>query len=163
MCVIVRVLYALVPWKRFRAFLLRAHIAGCPRCGAEGPEAAGLAGLVRPPGWIASEASLWPEIEKRMDAAARSARPGPRGARPGLLPRLAAAAGSVLALAALAVLIGRHAPHGEFGPAGPAPGEPRVEVLSVEVEGRGGRSSVYQTEGASFIWLYPGPRNGGGK
>lgn len=163
MCALARMLYALVRWKRFRASLIRVHFAGCPRCGMGTPGAERWAGLVRPPEWVAREGSLWPEIERRMH---RSVRPAPRRApapEPLLIIKLSAAAGGALALALLAVLVSKPAPRAPLAPSLAKLGQPRVEVLSVEIDDREGRSSVYQTDSASFVWLYPGPANGGRK
>jgi hypothetical protein len=160
MCKLVRVLYALVRLDRLRACLIRKHFAVCPRGGRAGAEDAGWAGLVRPPDWVSREASLWPEVERLMDERARTA-PGPAPAplrRP--LAELAAAAGGILAIAVLALLLGKRHPT-EAVDASAVAGAPRVEVLSAEVEGRPARLSVYQTKRASFIWFFPTPRKEG--
>jgi hypothetical protein len=65
---------------------------------------------------------------------------------------LAVAAGGVLAVAALALLLGRGAPDGYLTTAA-AVRAPRIEVLSAEIEGRPARATLYQTERASFVWL----------
>jgi len=158
MCRIVRLLYALIPLRRFRAYLIRSHFATCRSCGPEAGRQEGWAELVRSPDWVFREAGYWPEIERRMRAEpARDAVPAALApVRPSA--GFAAAAGGVLAVAVLAVLfIGRPGP----GPDPSAAGRleaPRVEVLSAEIGGRLARSSVYQMKSASFIWFYPAPR-----
>jgi hypothetical protein len=161
MCKLVRVLYALFRLKRFRAYLVRTHFETCPLCGRADAEEAGWAGLVRPPDWISREASLWPEVERRLRESDRGRTvPGPAAAmRPSL--KLAVAAGGVLAVAVLAVLLGKHPPSGTGAGVAAALQAPRVEVLSAEVEGRPARSSVYQTKAGSFIWFSPMPRKEG--
>ena len=152
MCELIRLLYAVIRLDRFRDFLIRKHLAVCPRCVQAWAEGAGLPGLVRPPDWISREASLWPEIERMMAERAATA-PAP----PLVLPRrprasLAVAAGGVLAVAALAMLLGRRVPDAYRIPAAVAQA-PRVEVLSAEIDGRTARATLYQTERASFIWF----------
>lgn len=152
MCELVKLLYAAIRLDRFRDFLIRKHLAVCPRCVQAWAEGAGLPGLVRPPDWISREASLWPRIEHMMAERAATAPAPPR-----VLPRrpfaeLAVAAGGVLAVAALALLLGRGAPDGYLTTAA-AVRAPRIEVLSAEIEGRPARATLYQTERASFVWL----------
>jgi hypothetical protein len=157
MCEFVRLLYALVPLGWFRDYLIQKHLAVCPRCVQAWAEGTGLPGLVRPPDWISREASLWPRIEQMM-AERAAAEPAP----PRVLPRrpfaeLAVAAGGVLAVAALALLLGRRAPDAYLAEADAAR-TPRIEVLSAEIEGRAARATLYQTERASFVWLSEGSR-----
>jgi len=161
MCELIRILYALVRLKRFRAHLVRTHFESCPRCGLAGRDADVWAGLVRPPDWISREASLWPEVERRMRQPVRSE--FSTRTAPSVLPmaRLAVAAGGILAAVVLAVLLWTPVRRGPFSAADAAVQAPRVEVLSAEVEGRPARTSVYQTKGASFIWFYPAPRKEG--
>jgi hypothetical protein len=170
MCKLVRLLYGLVRWKTFRAFLIRRHMEDCPRCAIEptsGPAADGLAGAIRPPDWIRAEGSLWPEIRKRMmeNAAAgpAAARPLPAApARRRLAGRLVPAAAVLAGVAILGVLAWRTA---HRTPAGTATGadSPRVEVLSAEVGGRKARPSIFQTINASYIWFSQTPDEGGRK
>src|SRR5512135_3592030 len=81
MCRLIRILYRLVAWKAFRAFLVRRHMEACPRCSAEpseGTPAGGWAEVVRTPDWVRAEGSLWPEIERRMKEAAAEGSAGAR-------------------------------------------------------------------------------------
>jgi hypothetical protein len=161
MCKIVRLLYALVPFKRFRAYLIRSHLAACRDCLPDVRETEGWAELLRPPDWISREAGYWPELERRMQGEPRNnfVLKAATPFRP--LAGLAVAAGGVLAVVILAVLFGRRPiPDTDSSMTGRL-GPPRVEVLSAEVQGRPGRSSVYQTKSASFIWFYLGPRKEG--
>jgi hypothetical protein len=152
MCKLIRVLYAVVRSDRFRDYLIRKHMAVCPRCRQD--EAAVLEGglSLRPPEWIFREASLWPEVERMM--AGRGA-PGP--ARPQVPRRrpfaeLAVASGGVLAVAVLTLLLGRRPPVTDDIAAVVARA-PRIEILSAAIEGRPARATLYQTERASFIWF----------
>jgi len=161
MCELVRVLYTLVRLKRFRAILIRMHLERCPRCGLAAPDLEGWGSLIRPPDWISREPSFWPAIQRRMrETVWGGSAPGPVEAeRP--FARLAAAAGGILAVAVLAVLLWLRPPGGHVSPSAPALEAPRIEVLSAEVQGRPTRASVYQTKTASFIWFYPTPRKEG--
>ena len=170
MCRLIRVLYRLVAWKAFRAFLVRRHMEACPRCSAEpseGTAAGGWAEAVRPPDWVRAERSLWPEIERRMREAAAA---GPAGARTvpavpvrrRLAVRLVPAAAAVAVAAVLGVLAWR-AGHRLPGVGLTAAVPPRVEVLSAEVEGRKARPSIFQTKNASYIWFSQTPDEGGRK
>lgn len=158
MCRTARFLYALIPVRRFRAYLIRSHFATCRSCGPEAGRTEDWAALVRSPDWIIREAGYWPEIERRMRATPTGGTAPQALAPVRPLAGFAAAAGGVLALAVLAVLfVGPPAPGPDPAAAGRL-GAPRVEVLSAEIEGRLARSSVYQMESASFIWFYPGLR-----
>lgn len=161
MCKLVRILYALVPLKRLRAYLIRSHLEVCRNCRPDIGETEGWAGLVQPPAWISREPGHWPQIERRMREQARveSARRSAPVRRPSA--ELAVAAGGVLAIAVLAVLLGKHPPRGTGTRDAAALRAPRVEILAAEIGGRPARSSVYQTKGASFIWFSPMPRKEG--
>jgi hypothetical protein len=158
MCRLIRLLYALVPITRFRALLVRSHLAACQACSPDSGERGRWDALVRPPGWISQEAGYWPDIRARMQAGPGEARPRPAAA--GVRPRsgLAVAAGGVLALAVLAVLVGRRPSPGRPPATAGLPGAPRIEILSAEVRGLPARTSVYQMKSASFIWFYPSDR-----
>jgi hypothetical protein len=172
MCRLISLLYGLVRWKTFRAFLVRRHMEACPRCAAappSGPAPGGWVDLVHPPDWVRYELSLWPEIERRMR---ESAAAGPAGARPlpvtpgrrgfpGRLVPVAAGLAVVALLGVLAWRAGHKYPGGTEGAtAGATAGSPRVEVLSAEVEGRKARPSVFQTKDASYIWFSRTPDEG---
>jgi hypothetical protein len=87
-----------------------------------------------------------------MMAERAAAAPAPPRVLPrGPLAELAVAAGGVLAVAALALLLGRRAP--DLSLTAAAARAPRIEVLSAEIEGRPARATLYQTERASFVWL----------
>jgi hypothetical protein len=157
MCKFVRVLYAVVRLDRFRDYLIRKHMAVCPRCRQD--EAVVLEGVrsFRPPEWISREASLWPEVERMM-----AGRGVPEPARPPVPRRrpfaeLAVASGGVLAVTVLTLLLGRHPP-GTDDITAIVARAPRIEILSAEIEGRPARATLYQTERASFIWFSETPR-----
>ncbi len=89
---------------------MRRHVAGCPRCGPEMRELAGLPGLldqIEPD--AAPPPVLSPEIEEAvLDRVARERRrdrPAPRPRRPFLSPRRIAAAAAALAAAIALVLV----------------------------------------------------------
>jgi hypothetical protein len=159
MCELAKFLFALVPWKRLRAFLIRKHLGTCPACAAVPPAEEECAALVRPPDWVREEASLWPEIRKRLQeggAAPVRTRTSRRLHVPArrLVP---AAAAGLAALALLTVLVrqtGRQA-----AGAGPF----RVEVISAAVQGKEARPSIFQTKNASYIWFSQASDEGGRK
>ncbi len=167
MCKLVSLLYGLVRWKKFRAFLIRRHMEACPRCSAAplaGPASGGWADAVRPPDWVREEGSLWPGIRKRMRenavAGPAAARTGPAApARRRFHGRLLPAAAGLAAVAVFGVLVWRGNRRVPGGTAAGA-GSPRVEILSAEVEGLKARPSVFQTKDASYIWFSRTPDEG---
>lgn len=152
MCRFVRLLYAVVRLDRFRDHLIRKHLAVCPRCRQLRAEESGWRESLRPPDWISRETSLWPEVERSMAArvAGGSLRTPPPRRRP--FAELSIAAGGMLAMAVLALLLGRR-PATTDAVNAIVPRAPRIEVLSAEIEGRPARATLFQTERASFIWF----------
>jgi hypothetical protein len=171
MCRLIRFLYALVRWKKFRAFLIRKHMESCPLCSDAPPVGPGdrvWTNVIRPPDWIRAEGSMWPEIQKRMreGSAAASARapslPPVIASRHHFLGSLIPAAAGLAAVAVLGVLAWRAA-HRVPGAAEAGIGRQRVEVLSAEVEGRKARPFIFQTKDTSYIWFSQTPDEGGRK
>jgi len=159
MCELAKFLYALVPWKKFRAFLIRKHLGTCPACAAVPPTEEDCAALVRPPEWVREEASLWPEIRKRLrEGGAAPVRTGT--GRRLLVParRLIPAAAIGLSALALLIVLVRQAGHQVPG-AGPS----RVDVISAEIQGKEARPSIFQTKNASYIWFSQASDEGGRK
>lgn len=166
MCRFVRLLYGLVRWKRFRAFLVRKHMEACLVCSAMPPRGDDWAACVHPPAWVREEGSMWPDIQRRMrenvaEASARDKAVPAAPARRRFPTRLVPAAAGLAAAAVLGIIVWR-AGHRTPGGAAPGAGSPRVEVLSAEVEGKEARTSIFQTENASYIW-FSRTQDGGGR
>jgi hypothetical protein len=144
-------LYAALPLRPFRDWLIRSHMEGCPRCQARLLSREEARGLLVAPDRVGDPRDLWPRI------AARGERPG----RVPEAPRVAAgAAWQLAAVAALALVIavtGFWVLRETETPAAAAPD--RFEISYVNVGGAPAQTFVYQPQGSDtvFVWAQRTP------
>jgi hypothetical protein len=158
MCRLCEILYALLPFPPLRGWLLRKHMAECPRCSRDlvpGEQAALAAADI--PHWIKREPSLWPRV--RAEILVPPAGPGSakvRSGTPGFVHwRYAVAAlGLALFIAANILIQHRFAP--PPGPAAHAVAASSITVNFAEVKGKKARHHIYQTSSTSYIWFVQG-------
>lgn len=168
MCKIYKILYALLPIRRWRDALIRRHFERCPDCAGE----YAVSGEIRAsfePAWIEKAPSLWPRVSRLIEMGEKSPHP-PSESRS---VWFRAPHWAVAVIGAAAILIGalgyfifvtppdktveleasRHGVQMEAAP--------RVLVISVALKGKPAKSFIYQTPKASFIWITPSKEIGG--
>ncbi|MFC2142549.1 hypothetical protein ACFLR7_06420 [Acidobacteriota bacterium] len=164
MCRLCEVLYVLVPIHPFRGWLLRKHMAGCPRCSRDltltGPAARAVAEI---PPWIRLESSLWPRVKAEISVP--RSEPGSGKIRPAGPPafihwRYAVAALSLVLFIAAHVLIQQRLPVSST-PGMTAAAPSSVTVNFAEVQGKKARHHIYKTSSRSYIWFVQTKDNGG--
>jgi hypothetical protein len=155
-CRTVDLVYAALPVRPLRDWLIRAHMEGCPRCQARLLSREEARGLLVAPDELGDPADLWRRIAPRVGRRAGLAEAAPAAAGAGW--RWAAAAATTLAVAVTGFWLLREA--GGPGP-GPGPGGPaeRFEIAYVNVGGAPARTFVYQLPGTDtvFVWAQRTP------
>jgi len=168
MCKIYKILYAAVPFKRWRDVLIRRHFERCPDCAGE-YEIPGEIRASLEPAWIEKTPSLWIQVRRLIEMGEKS--PVRRPESRSLLfraPRwaLAAIGASAILVGALSYFLFVGRPDKKAGleasrREAPTEASPRVLVISVELKGKPAKSFIYQTPKASFIWITPSKEIGG--
>ena len=121
--------------------------------------------LFRPP-WLQDEPSLWPRVQKKMDAPAAKGRKAPRERRIRSFSfsasawKWAAAAVGIGSITLGLALVGLRSrilrPGAQSTPVLLSAGlGPRIEILSSVLAGSPAKAFLFQTEGASYVWLAP--------
>lgn len=149
-CSTVDLLYAALPWPRFRAWLIRAHMERCPRCQARLLSQDEAQRLLVGPDEVGGAADLWRRISAQVAPAGPRRRPEPaEGPR---FWRWATAAAMALAVTLTGFWILRQVERPGFD-ALIAPAE-RFEIAYVKVGGEPAQTFVYQPLGTDtvFIW-----------
>ncbi len=150
-CSIVDLLYAALPVRPIRDWLIRGHMESCPHCQARLLSREEARGLLIAPDRVGDARALWPRI------AAERERPAglPEKSRP-----RAGGAWQLAAVAALAFII---AVAGfwvlrETGTEAAGPPD-RFEISYVNVGGAPARTFVYQPQGSDtvFVWAQRTP------
>jgi hypothetical protein len=170
MCKIYKILYAVLPIKKWKDALIRRHFERCSSCVEEVERISKAAGALFRPDWIQDTANLWPQIRHKIAfSEKRTERVLPEIGRGRFRLRKwgwAGASAAFLILGAIGFFILRH--HDRSIPApGLAPAQvpaaliPRVQVISAEIGGKPAKPYIYQTPAASFIWLAPSKNIGG--
>jgi len=157
MCRFCRLLYRLIPGKRFQSILIKKHIAHCSQCQQEIEEAGSLikkTSIV--PNWIEATENLWPQIRQKIYAREEKALKLKRASGislPGKW-RWAIACVFLALVTGLAVLI-----HKNFLTRTPiektysTKERPRITIKYAEIKGKKAKPCIYQTPTASFIWF----------
>ena len=155
-CRTVELLYAAIPLRPFRDWLIRAHMDACPRCQSRLLSREEARTLMVGPGQLGDAGELWRRIGREAARLAAARETGPRGGR--LVWRLAPAA----ALAAVTALAGfwllRQAAGPGFEARATVPAD-RFEIAYVKVGGEPARTFVYQPHGTEtvFVWAQKTP------
>lgn len=163
MCRLCEVLYLLLPFPAARGWLLRMHMADCPRCGRDlALKAPVVRALAEVPSWIKREASLWPRV--RADILMSPSRPEPKETRTGrpdsIRWRFAVAVLS-LALCIAANLLIRQGLTVSYPPGMTAAAPAGVTVNFAEVQGKKARHHIFQTSSRSYVWFVQSKDDGG--
>jgi len=157
MCKFCKLLYRLIPWKRFQSILIKKHIANCSQCQKEIEEASGLIkGTSILPNWIEATENLWPQIKQKIYAQEEKAEKHRRkyGISMHGKWRWAMAFVFLAFVIGLAVLI-----HRNFFTRTSAEETyltkemPRITIKYAEIKGKKAKPCIYQTPNASFIWF----------
>jgi len=155
-CSTVDVLYAAVPLRRFRDWLISAHMERCPRCQARLLSRDEAQSLLVEPGRVGGVDDLWRRIAGALEPAApvrgRTAEAGSGWWRWAAVPAMAAA----VTLGGFWLL--RNVEKPGFDAVTIASAE-RFELDYVKVAGAPAQTFVYQAQGtdAVFVWVSKTP------
>ena len=157
MCKLIRFFYLLFPVLRFRAFLIQKHISACSVCQKEwGMDLSGQEAFTKPE-WIAQERSLWPHIQKRIQAGKREETRSKSREKTPLFPKWqwALASGLVLVILlgisiVLDIGLFRRTSKEEVSS---ALKNPRVDIIYAQIHGKRAKPFIYQTQENLFIWF----------
>ena len=163
MCRLCEVLYVLLPIHPLRDWLLRKHMAECPRCSRDlalGEPAARAVAEIPP--WIRQEPSLWPRVKAEI-LASRSEPESEkiRAGVPGFIHWRYAVVALSLALFIAANLLIQQRFTVSSAPAMSAAAPAGVTVNFAEVQGKKARHHIYQTSSGSYIWFVQSKDSGG--
>lgn len=170
MCKIYRILYVMIPVKKWKSLLIRRHFERCPDCAGESDLRSDVVRLFFKPDWLEETSSVWPAVRRRIVSEENEfekirSKSFPSSLR---LPRWAfAAAGATLfVLGTIGFFLLRHHDLKILGPESllpknPAVSIPRVQVISVELAGKRAKTYIFQTPTATFIWIAPSKDIGG--
>jgi hypothetical protein len=146
-----------MPFHRFRAFLIQKHFSACVVCQKDWGMDLDAQDAFTKPGWIAQESSLWPLIQKRINAGRQEGARSMSRKKTFLFPRWRWALASGLALI---VLLGvsfvldigffRRTSKVEVPS---AVKNPRVNIIYAEIHGKRANPFIYQTQENFFIWF----------
>jgi hypothetical protein len=155
-CRTVERLYAALPLRPFRDWLIRAHMERCPRCQERllsRDEARRL--LVRPEE-VGDAGSLWRRISEAACRAETATAPRGRGGRQVWQWSAAAALALVVAMAGLWLL--RESGRPDLAARAAAPPD-RLEIAYVKVGGQPAQTFIYQPLGTDtvFVWAQRSP------
>lgn len=170
MCKIYKILYMVIPIKKWKSAIIRRHFERCPTCAEEIDLQGKTGNAFFKPDWIHETPNLWPQIRPKII----SDESRPDTFRPGISLgqlrarrwSLAAAAAAFLFLGAIGFFLLRPHDRKILGPESLLPKEPaavipRIQVISAELGGMRAKAYIYQTPMASFIWIAPSKEPGG--
>jgi hypothetical protein len=152
-CKIVDVLYAVVPLRPFRDYLIRRHMEGCPRCQARLLSRAEAKGLFVAPEAVGDTKRLWQRISSRVGPALETQGRQPAPARAGWRWATAAALTAVVAVTGFWLLREVGKPGFDAGSVGPAD---RFQIDYVNVGGAPAQTFVYQPQGTDTVFVWAG-------
>ncbi len=153
-CKMVDFLYAAVPFRTVRGWLLRGHIETCARCRSRLVSRAEAAALfVRPEG-AGAPGELWRRIEPRVGRPASAATQRARWSH----WEWAVGAATLLVVAAAGFWLLRGVRSGPVGADLARPAD-RFEINYVNVGGAPAQTFVYQPQGTDtvFVWVGKNP------
>jgi hypothetical protein len=155
-CKMVDVIYAALPIRPLRAFLIRSHMESCSRCQARLLSRAEAGKLFVASDQIGNTEGLWRRISARTgsETPVPEAPPTPAGA--GWRWATAAATAAVVAVTSFWLL--RQVDRPGFGPSAVGPAD-RFQIDYVNVGGAPAQTFVYQPQGTDtvFVWVTKNP------
>ena len=155
-CRTVDILYAALPLRPFRDWLIRTHMERCPRCQARLISREDARGLLVSPEAAGNADALWQRIISRSDGP--TAVPGPAPRREGLAWRWAAAAAMTIVVALTGFWLLREVERPGFDADVIAPAG-RFQIDYINVGGAPAHTFVYQPQGTDtvFVWASKTP------
>ncbi len=155
-CKMVDVIYAALPLRPLRAFLIRSHMECCPRCQARllSREEAGR--LLVSPARAEMPQILWDRISSRVEGGMPVPETPPAPAGAGWRWAAAVAAAAIVAVTGFWLL--RQVERPGFGPGVVGPAD-RFQIDYVNVGGAPAQTFVYQPQGTDtvFVWATKNP------
>ena len=155
-CRTANLVYAALPFRPLRDWLIRTHMERCPRCQERLASPEEARGLLVAPGQLGDPSALWRRIAAEAGRAAglTDARPAPAGAG----WRWAAVLATVLVVAVTGFWLLRETGGPGLGPGGAAAAG-RFELAYVKVGGAPAQAFVYQAQGTDtvFVWAQRTP------
>jgi hypothetical protein len=154
-CRTVELLYAAIPLRPFRDWLIRAHMDACPRCQIRLLSREEARTLMVGPGQLGDAGELWQRIGREAARLAAASETRPRGGR--LVWRLVWRLAPAAALAAVTALAGfwllRQAAGPGFEARAAAPAD-RFVIAYVKVDGAPAQTFVYQPQGTDTVLVW---------
>jgi hypothetical protein len=150
-CKTVELLYAALPLRPLRDWLIRAHMDACPRCQGRLLSREEAKSLMVGPDQVGNLAELWRRIDREAARSVSVRETGPRGGR--LVWRWAA----VTAVAAAVALAGFWLLRQTGGPgfeARAGASADRFEIAYVNVGGAPAQTFVYQPQGTDTVLVW---------
>lgn len=155
-CKIVDLLYAALPLRPLRDFLIRSHMEACPLCQARLASRAEARGLFVAPEVVGDTEGLWRRISSRVGPAAEV--PDRQAVPAGAGWRWAAAVGTAAVVAVTGFWLLKQVERPGFGPSAIGPAD-RFQIDYVNVGGAPAQTFVYQPQGTDtvFVWAVKNP------
>ena len=149
-------LYAAIPVRPFRDWLIRGHMERCPRCQARLLSRDEAKSLLVGPGQMGRPELLWQRISREAGRAAFL--PEIKTGRGTLAWRAASAAAMAAVVALTGFWLLREIGRSDFQAAVPAPAD-RFQIDYVNVGGAPAQTFVYQPQGTDtvFVWASRNP------
>ena len=155
-CRMVDFIYAALPIRPLRAFLIRSHMESCPRCQSRLLSRAEAGRLFVSSDRIGMPADLWGRISPQVERAtlAPEAPPNPAGAG----WRWAVAVGTAAVVVVTGFWLLRQIERPGFRPGDVGPAD-RFQIDYVNVGGAPAQTYVYQPQGTDtvFVWATKNP------
>lgn len=156
MCKIIRFMYMTIPFHDFRDYLIRKHLAVCPRCQKVWGYIPDIEKSFKMPVWIEKESSLWPQIREKIERKEQGPNSADTRGSTFLLRRWqwATVGLSLIILVGVILVVERKKIQG------PSEVEtilahknPQVKIIHAEIQGKKAKTFVYQTSENLFIWF----------
>jgi len=163
MCRLYKLLYAIIPVKKFRSFLIKKHFSVCSNCQKELETESQLKEMLADPDWIAKEESMWPQIREKIYSQRKKSFKADTALKPFFFPRWRWAVVCLFFVVAVgvALMIQTNVQRKSPEPEALVEETPRVVIEHAEIDGKKARAYIYQTPEISFIWFSEAKNNGG--
>lgn len=152
-CKIIKLLFAVLPFRAWRDYLVRNHLEICPRCLAELASRGEAAALLVKASDLAGSISLWPGVRRKLfgEAGAENLRPPSRA----FLKQFAAGAAALLVTVLTAFWLLRDVDRADV--LSPRSGEDiRFEIKYIRVGGETANAIIYQPQNTDAIFIWAG-------